>query len=250
MIRLGHPNKKGRDGPAWPVLFWGTGAVQELLLSVVADAPESVPPGIRSPSCKPDRGRGPLRGPGGAAPTIIAMAEVRLRRWRLTDAGDVALMADDEQLRRWSAMSAGIDAWIRGEVAEHRGPSRAICLDDNDRVLGRVALRLPQFASQAVRCKAIRESDQPAGELSYWLLPEARGRGIARAAVRIMLDSVVVSAGVRSVVLDIETGNVRSMRLAEHLGAERRYPTRVEQDRSGMARTLVVYVLVVAGVTV
>jgi hypothetical protein len=79
------------------------------------------------------------------------MAEVRLGPWRLTDAGDVAVMIDDEHLRPWSTMAADLDAWIQREVAEHRGPSRAICLPDDDRALGRVALRLPQFASEAVR---------------------------------------------------------------------------------------------------
>jgi RimJ/RimL family protein N-acetyltransferase len=61
-----------------------------------------------------------------------------------------------------------------------------------------------------------------------------------------MISSVVVTAGLRSVVLDIEAGNVPSMRLAERLGAERRSPTWREFDRCGTARTLVVHVLPVA----
>jgi [ribosomal protein S5]-alanine N-acetyltransferase len=174
------------------------------------------------------------------------MPEVCLRPWRLEDADDVAVMIDDEYLRPWSAMGADLEAWLQREVAEARGPSRAICLPDDDRALGRVAVRLPEFASEAVRCAAVREVDQPAGELSYWLVPEARGRGLAYAAVRLMLVSVVASAGLHSVVLDIEAGNQGSERLAERLGAERRAPTRVEIDRTGVQRTLVVYVLPVA----
>jgi RimJ/RimL family protein N-acetyltransferase len=129
------------------------------------------------------------------------------------------------------------------EVRLRRGPSRAVCLPDDDRALGRVALRLPQFASDAVRCGAVREADQPAGELSYWLVPQARGRGLAYAAVRMMMASVVRAAGLRSVVLDIEAGNAVSERLAERLGAQRRDPARVEADRAGVPRTLVVHVL-------
>ena len=174
------------------------------------------------------------------------MAAVRLRRWRLEDADDVAVMIDDEHLRPWSAMGADLEGWIRGEVAEGRGPSRAICLADDDRALGRVAVRPPEFASAAVRCDAVHDVDRPAGELSYWLVPEARGRGLAYAVVRLMMASVVASTGLRSVVLEIEAGNVASERLAERLGAERRSPTRVEVDRTGVARTLVVYVLPVA----
>jgi RimJ/RimL family protein N-acetyltransferase len=173
------------------------------------------------------------------------MPEVRLRRWRLTDVDDVAVMADDEQDRHWSTMGLDLGAWIRREVAEERGPTRAICLPGSDRALGRVALRLPEFASEAVRCEAVRESDQPAGELSYWVLPDARGRGVARAGVEAMMTSVVPATGLRSVVLDIEDDNLPSLRIAERLGAERRDPTRVKLDRTGTPRTLVVHVLAV-----
>jgi RimJ/RimL family protein N-acetyltransferase len=171
------------------------------------------------------------------------MTAVRLRRWRLTDADDVAVMGDDEYLRPWSTLGADLDAWIRGEVAEAQGPTRAICLSDDDRALGRVAVRPPRFASAAVRCAAVTDDDRPAGELSYWLVPAARGRGLAYAAVRLMLDTVVPRLGLRSVVLDIEAGNTASMRLAERLGAERRTPPRVQLDRAGTPRTLNVFVL-------
>jgi RimJ/RimL family protein N-acetyltransferase len=154
-------------------------------------------------------------------------------------------MADDEQDRHWSTMRLDLEAWIQREIAEERGPTRAICLADNDRAIGRVALRLPEFASDAVRCHAIREADLPAGELSYWVVPEARGRGIARAAVQAMMSSVVPATGLRSVVLDIEDDNVPSLRIARRLGAERRDPTRVKVDRGGTRRTLVVHVLAV-----
>ena len=171
------------------------------------------------------------------------MAEVRLRQWRRSDIDDVAVMIGDEHLRPWSTMGENLEAWIEREVAESRGPTRAICLPDDDRAIGRVAVRPPELASAAVRCEAVREADQPAGELSYWLVPQVRGRGLAYAAVRTMIRSVVPATGLRSVVLDIEAGNTPSIRLAERLGAERRSPTRVQIDRSGTPRTLVVYVL-------
>lgn len=124
------------------------------------------------------------------------MPEVRLRPWRLKDADDVAVMIDDDHLRSWCAMGDGLERWVRQEIAEARGPSRVICLPEDDRALGRVAVRL---------------------------------------------------TGLRSVVLDIEAGNVASERLAQRLGAERRAPARVEMDRSRVARTLVVHVLAVTG---
>jgi [ribosomal protein S5]-alanine N-acetyltransferase len=171
------------------------------------------------------------------------MAEVRLRQWRVEDVDDVAVMIDDEHVRRWSTMGEDLDAWIRHEVAEDRGPSRAISLPDDDRAIGRVALRWPEFASDAVRCEAIGDADVPAGELSYWLVPAARGRGLAGAAVRLMMSRIVSSTKLRSVVLDIEPENAPSVRLAERLGAQRRSPSRLEADRTGKPRELVVFVL-------
>ena len=71
------------------------------------------------------------------------MAEVCLRPWRASDAADVAEMAADEHVRRWSTLGADVDAWLAGEVAQARGPSRAICVAGEDRALGRVAFRPP-----------------------------------------------------------------------------------------------------------
>ena len=171
-----------------------------------------------------------------------AVPEVRLRRWRMADLAQIALMTNDEYLRPWWWMADDLRAWLRREVAEERGPTRAICLPDDDRALGRVAIRLPQFASEAVRCAAVQTSDQPAGELSYWLLPDARGRGLAFTAVAAMM-AMAANAGLKSLVLDIEEENVASMHVAERLGAARRSPTRVHKDRFGNDWTMVVYVL-------
>jgi RimJ/RimL family protein N-acetyltransferase len=153
-------------------------------------------------------------------------------------------MTSDEYLRPWWWMADDLRGWLRREIAEERGPTRAVCLPHDDRALGRVAVRLPEFASDAVRCAAVRATDQPAGELSYWLLPDARGRGLATAAVAEMM-KIAAGAGVKSLVLDIEAENTASIRVAEHLGAERRTPTRLQTDRFGHHWTMVVYVLAV-----
>lgn len=160
----------------------------------------------------------------------------------MTDLDRVAQMTNDQYLRPWWWMADNLRAWLCREVAEERGPTRAICLSDNDRALGRVAVRLPEFASEAVRCPAVRSSDQPTGELSYWLLPDARGRGLAFTAVTEMM-KIAADAGLKSLVLDIEEENAASIRVAERLGAERRTPTRLDTDRFGDDWTMVVYVL-------
>jgi [ribosomal protein S5]-alanine N-acetyltransferase len=165
----------------------------------------------------------------------------------MADLAQIVPMTSDPYLRPWWRMAHDLRGWLRREMAEDRGPTRAICLADDDRALGRVAVRLPEFASEAVRCAAVQASDQPAGELSYWLVPDARGRGLAFSAVTEMV-KIAADAGVKSLVLDIEEGNVASIRVAERLGAARRTPTRVHTDRFGQGRTMVVYVLLVRGV--
>jgi RimJ/RimL family protein N-acetyltransferase len=160
----------------------------------------------------------------------------------MADLAEIAPMTDDEFLSPWWWMSDDLEGWLRREMAEERGPTRAICVPDDDRAVGRVAVRLPRFASEAVRCAAVHTGDQPAGELSFWLLPDARGHGLALIAVRQMM-KVAADAGLKSLVLDIEEGNVASLRVAERLGATRRTPTRVHTDRFGDERTMVVYVL-------
>jgi len=158
------------------------------------------------------------------------------------DLAQIAAMANDEYLRPWWWMADDLPGWLRREISEERGPSRAICLPRDDRALGRVAVRLPEHASSAVRCAAVKTTDQPAGELSYWLLPEARGRGLAVTAVAEMMN-IVAGAGLKSLVMDIEKENQASIRVAERLGAQRRTPTRLHTDRFGNDWTMVVYVL-------
>ena len=170
---------------------------------------------------------------------------VALRRWTPADAADIAVMVDDPHLHHWSSLPGDLHGWLSAEAHETRGPARAICVTGDDHALGSITLRPPQTASEAVRCAAITAADQPAGELSYWLVPAARGRGLALAAVRLFLTEVVATTGLRTVVLDIEDDNHASARLAERLGAERRAPTRTERDRLGVTRTLVTHVLAV-----
>lgn len=172
------------------------------------------------------------------------MPKVRLRRWRASDAAAIAVMAGEEHLRRWSSMGDDVAGWVERQRAETRGPSRAICLaGDDDTALGKIALRLPGHASPATSCEAITPADEPVGELSYWLVPAARGRGIAAAAVDEMMRLAAAETDLATVVLDIEPDNRASVRLAERLGATRREPSRVETDRLGVARELVVFVL-------
>ena len=139
--------------------------------------------------------------------------------------------------------SLGVAEWIDAQRSGERGPSFAICEPSGEAAFGKIALRLPGHASPATSCAAIRAGDHPVGELSYWVLPQARGRGLAGHAVAAMLDHARATTDLRSVVLDIESDNRASVRVAERLGAQRRAPDRTALDRTGVPRTLVVFVV-------
>jgi RimJ/RimL family protein N-acetyltransferase len=172
------------------------------------------------------------------------VATVHLRDWRRSDVDRVASVLDDPEILRWSHLAeVGPGGWIAEQQSGRRGPSLAVCELGDDRALGKVSLRLPGRASAATTCKAVISEDQPAGELSYWVVPDARGRGVATAAVMAMLDVARSLGRMRSVVLDIEVDNAASLRIAQCVGAHRREPTRVQHDRQGVARTLAVHVI-------
>ncbi|HEY1716557.1 MAG TPA: GNAT family N-acetyltransferase [Solirubrobacteraceae bacterium] len=174
------------------------------------------------------------------------MTEVRLREWRPDDSSAITAILDDPNVLRWSDIAQiGAERWVADQREGRRGPSMAVCESTSDRIVGKVQLKLPGRASAATTCAAISPDDHPVGELSYWVLPDARGRGVAAAAAAAMLDIAREMTDVHTVVLDIETDNLASIRVAERVGAIRREPSRVQNDRAGVPRTLAVFIVAV-----
>jgi RimJ/RimL family protein N-acetyltransferase len=79
--------------------------------------------------------------------------------------------------------------------------------------------------------------EREAAETGYWVRREARGRGVATAALRLMIAFAFEQVGVERLELMTETPNVPSQRLAEKLGFRREGVTRAylasrgERDR-------------------
>ena len=69
-----------------------------------------------------------------------------------------------------------------------------------------------------------REGDWSTGFVGYWLLPVARGRGFATAAVRLLSNWAVRELGVTKVRLTTAPDNERSHRVAERSGFRRVMP--------------------------
>ena len=64
-------------------------------------------------------------------------------------------------------------------------------------------------------------SDRSIGYVGYWLLPSARGRGLATRAVRLITRWAIQDLGVTRLRLLVEPGNGPSQRVAEQAGFRR-----------------------------
>ncbi len=64
-------------------------------------------------------------------------------------------------------------------------------------------------------------SDTTTGSIGYWLLPRARGRGLATRAVRLISDWAIEDLGIRCLRLYTEPDNEPSQRVAERSGFRR-----------------------------
>jgi RimJ/RimL family protein N-acetyltransferase len=111
---------------------------------------------------------------------VLTDDRLRLRPLR-RDASDIAVVrrvAADPAAWQWSSSLRGIEsetdalAWISGRLDQSDRYEWLVESADTGRVLGRVGCR--------------RNRDQAAVEIGYWTLPEARGRGVARGAVRLV----------------------------------------------------------------
>lgn len=71
---------------------------------------------------------------------------------------------------------------------------------------------------------SVDPTDRSTGSVGYWLLPTARGRGYATAAVRLLSTWAVRELGVTNVRLKTAPDNERSHRVAERSGFRRVMP--------------------------
>lgn len=70
-------------------------------------------------------------------------------------------------------------------------------------------------------------------EVGYWVAPEARGRGVARRAVRLVVDWAFGQYGLQRVQLMADRRNLASQRVAEACGFRREGVLRSYEERLG-----------------
>lgn len=147
-------------------------------------------------------------------PHIDVDGRLALRPWRPGDAAAVRAAFDSPEIQRWHVRRMDSDAealdWIERWTtrwAAETAASWAVVDSVADRVAGQVGLRdISLFEGTA--------------DLSYWVLPEARGRGVAPQATLALTRWVFDTLGMHRLGLRHSTLNEPSCRVATKLGFE------------------------------
>lgn len=115
----------------------------------------------------------------------------------------------DPEVVRWIGAPWPIDEVLaRNEQLWRNGsPTLAICERD-DACVGLVWIN-------------VRDADPSTGYVGYWLLPTARGRGLASRAVRLISAWALRNLGLERLRLTTAPDNERSQRVAERSGFRR-----------------------------
>lgn len=142
---------------------------------------------------------------------------LHLRHWRGDsdeEAGHVLRGLTDPEYRRWNTPNRQVDdiagavGWIRGRLdGWQAGVSASFCVTDGvgGAVLGCVGVNLIEWLPRR-------------GRIGYWVLPEARGRGVATYALALCATWGFVDVGLHRLELDHAVGHDASCRVATRVG--------------------------------
>ncbi|GAA4829753.1 hypothetical protein GCM10023221_01410 [Luteimicrobium xylanilyticum] len=145
-----------------------------------------------------------------APPVLRARGGLRLRPWTPDDAPAVRAVYADPDVRRWHARTVEDDDEARelvagwtGEWGARTGAHWAVD-DDGGALVGRVTL-------------VDVDGRDGTAEIGYWTAPDARGRGVATAAVEAVV-GWAKAGGLRRLEIEHAVGNVASCRVAARSG--------------------------------
>jgi len=145
-------------------------------------------------------------------PTIVVDDELTLRPFAFADAERVIEAFDDPAIRHWHArrIDSPLEArewignchrlWLLEQCADFA------VVDAADRLLGRAGV--------------YTEFQGGTGEIAYWVLPDARGRGIASRAAGAVTRWAHDTLGLHRILLEHAVDNVASCAVARLLGYE------------------------------
>lgn len=162
---------------------------------------------------------------------------VTLRAWTERDAPAIEPVCGDPAVCQFTNVplaysEAAAHAWIaRHRERRREGEAAVFAIVDStdDRVLGNAILLRFDW-------------ERGVGEIGYWLLPAARGRGAATRAAALLAGWAFDALGLELLEFDVAPGNVGSQRVVGRLGAER-LPGTVSHRWDGRDWEMLRYVL-------
>jgi RimJ/RimL family protein N-acetyltransferase len=168
---------------------------------------------------------------------MLQDATVGLRQWREADIPAVVAMSRDPDVLRFTNVPDPYDEddaaiWLALQPARLRagdGAAFAIVEPPADRPLGAIGVRVLHGRGIA--------------ELGYHLAPEARGRGLATAAVRLLSAWSLRTLPIARLQLTTHLDNPASQRVAEKAGFTREAVLRAWADQRGRRVDLIMYSL-------
>ena len=140
---------------------------------------------------------------------VLTLDDGLLRPWQPADIDAVVAAYSDPAIQLWhdrSTTAAQAREWIAGwsgRWAAETGAGWAIA--DASAVLGQISLRRLDFHDAV-------------GEVSYWVLPAARGRRLAPRALRALSAWAFGELGLHRIELEHSTRNAASCRVAQRAG--------------------------------
>jgi RimJ/RimL family protein N-acetyltransferase len=162
-------------------------------------------------------GPGPLRLPD--PPLVDAAAGIRLRPWEATDADADALAAAWQDPAVAAANPVPADrspvAAARWLGSEPRRRAAGVALD-----LVACPLAGPPVVLGEVGLRNV-DGGRGRAEVGWWVAADHRGRGVARAAVRLLVDWALDRAGLVQVWARVAPGNTASAQVAAAAGLAR-----------------------------
>jgi len=140
---------------------------------------------------------------------VLATAELTLRPWEPSDAADVVAAYAGPDIQRWHGQTMTPDEaanWVRAWPRRWSEESAAgWAVTDGDQLLGRMSLNGLSLASGLAH-------------VAYWVLPVARGRGVASHALQEITRWAFDDLGLHRLELEHSTRNEASCRVAARGG--------------------------------
>ena len=140
---------------------------------------------------------------------MLSAGGLALRPWQEADAPELVRAYDDPDIRRWHCRSLSLPeavAWVAFNAArwqQEAGGSWAVT--GGGALLGRVGLTSVSLA-------------EARAEVTYWVLPEARGQGVAPRALAAVAGWAFGAVGFHRLDLHHATANAASCRVATKAG--------------------------------